>query len=204
MGKLKKKNDKKTKSNNKVNRSKFNKLILGSWFTSIFFLAFGIFLLVKPKLANSLIGYIVGAIVLICGIAALVNYFMTKEDIKYINWELIYGIVTIIAGIAIIFNPLAITSIVTIGLGIWMLINGIMKTNMGIFLKKNKEETWSIVLAIGVMTLICGILLIINPFKGTMVVTQVVGLFVIVYAILDSMHWFLVKKRSKDIVEFIK
>ncbi len=185
-------------------KKKLNKMILGSWFTSILFLLFGIFLFVKPKLANSLIGYLVGAIILISGLMSLYNYFIAKKDIKYINFELIYGIVTLIAGIAIIFNPLSISSIVTIGLGIWFLFNGIMKVNTSLFLKKNKEETWGIILFIGLLTLLCGALLIINPFKGTMVVTQVVGIFVIVYAILDSMHWLLVKKRSKEIIEFIK
>ena len=38
-------------------KSKFNKIIFNSWFTSILFLAFGIFLFVKPKMANSIIGY---------------------------------------------------------------------------------------------------------------------------------------------------
>ncbi len=185
-------------------KKKFNQIILGSWFTSILFLAFGIFLFIKPKLASSIIGYIIGAIVLLSGLVALFNYFVSKKEIKYISFELIYGIITCIAGVAIIFNPLSISSIVTIGLGIWMIINGIMKVNMSIFLKKNKEETWSILLFIGLLTLLSGALLIINPFKGTMVVTQVLGVFIIVYAILDSMHWLLVKKRSKEIVEFIK
>lgn len=185
-------------------KNKFNKLIFGSWFSSILFLVFGIFLFVKPKLANSLIGYMVGTIVLISGISAIVNYFVSKNELKYMNLELIYGIITLIAGTAIIFNPLSITSIVTIGLGIWMLINGAMKINSSLLLKKYKEETWILLLFIGILTLLSGILLIFNPFKGTMVVTQVLGVFVIVYAILDSMHWLLLKKRSKDIIEFIK
>ncbi len=185
-------------------KKKFNQIILGSWFSSVLFLLFGIFLFLKPQLANSIIGYFIGAIILISGIMALYNYFIAKKEIKFISFELIYGIVTLIAGIAIIFNPLSISSIVTLGLGIWMLINSIMKLNTGILLKKYKEETWPILIVIGILTLISGILLIINPFKGTMVVTQVVGIFVIVYAILDSMHWLLVKKRSKEIIKFIK
>ncbi len=188
----------------KEKKAKFNKLIYGSWVSSILFLAFGIFLFVKPKLANSVIGYVVGALVLLSGLIALFNYFFAKKEIKYISFELIYGILTAIAGIAIIFNPLSISSIVTIGLGIWMLINGIMKINSGIFLKKCKEETWTLLLFIGILTALSGVLLIINPFKSTMIVTQVVGVFVIVYAVLDSMHWLLVKKRSKEIIEFIK
>ncbi len=188
----------------KAKRETFNKIIYGSWISSLLFLAFGIFLFAKPKMANSLIGYFVGGLILVSGAVSLFNYFFAKKEIKYINFELIYGIITIIAGIAIIFNPLSISSIVTLGLGIWMVINGIMKLNTGIFLKKCKEETWVILLFIGILTLLSGILLIINPFKSTMIVTQVVGVFVIVYAILDIMHWLLVKKRSKEIIEFIK
>ena len=41
-------------------KSKINKLIYGSWFSALLFLAFGIFLFIKPKMANSLIGYFVG------------------------------------------------------------------------------------------------------------------------------------------------
>ena len=185
-------------------KKKFNKIIFGSWVSSIFFLAFGIFLFIKPELASSLVGYFIGAIITCSGLFALYNYFIGKKEIKYINFELIYGIVTLIAGIAIIFNPLSICSIVTIGLGIWMLINGIMKLNTGLMLKKYKEETWSILLVIGILTIALGILLIVNPFKATMIVTPIVGIFVIVYAVLDSMHWLLVKKRSKEIIEFIK
>ncbi len=185
-------------------KSKINKLIYGSWFSALLFFAFGIFLFIKPKMANSLIGYFVGGLILVSGVISLINFFTVKKEVKYISFELIYGIITLIAGIAIIFNPLSISSIVTIGLGIWMIINGIMKINSGIFLKKCKEETWTLLLFIGILTLLSGALLIFNPFKSTMVMTQVVGIFVIVYAILDIMHWLLVKKRSKEIIEFIK
>ena len=193
---------KKISRKNKLKKT-FNNFILGSWFTSVFFLLFGVFLFIKPKLANSIIGYVVGTIVLVSGISSLFNYF-TKKEMKYINVELIYGIITIIAGISIIFNPLSISSIITIGVGIWMIINGIIKINRGIILKNYKEEIWPLLLFIGILTLFSGMIIIFNPFKGTMVVTQVLGMFIIIYAILDSMHWLLVKKRSKDIIEFIK
>ena len=74
----------------KEKKAKFNKLIYGSWVSSILFLAFGIFLFVKPKLANSVIGYVVGALVLLSGLIALFNYFFAKKEIKYISFELIY------------------------------------------------------------------------------------------------------------------
>lgn len=192
------------KSNKSVIMNKFNRVILNSWLTSVLFLLFGIFLLVKPKLANSLIGYVVGAFILFTGILSLISYFNSKNQLRFMGLELVYGIITIIAGILIIFNPLAITSFLTIGIGIWMIINACMKINRAMILKKYKEETWSIILCTGILVLICGLLLIFNPFTSTMVVTQVIGVFIIIYAILDSLHWLLVKKRSKDIVEFIK
>lgn len=185
-------------------KKRFNKLIYGSWITSILFLLLGIFLLIKPQLANSLIGYFVGIVVSSSGVIALFNYFTNKNTLKFMNLQLIYGILTLIAGIAIIINPLSISSLIIICLGIWMVINGVLKLNTALLLKSNKEETWSLILFIAILTILCGSLLIFNPFDGTMIVTQVIGVFLIVYAILDSMQWILIKKRSKEIIKFIK
>lgn len=188
----------------KRRNNKFNKIIFNSWFTSIFFLILGIFLFVKPKMANSLIGYLVGAIVLASGVSSIVNYVISKKDFKYMNFQLIYGIITSLLGIFVIFNPLSISGMLMIGVGIWMIVSGAMKINTALFLKRQKEEVWPILIFIGFLILLSGVLLIFNPFKGTMVVTQVLGVFVIVYAILDTMQLLLMKKRSKDIIEFIK
>ena len=185
-------------------KSKFNRLIYGSWVSTILFLLLGIFLLIKPELANSLIGYCVGTIVALSGIMSLVTYFKNKTNFKYMNIQLVYGILTLIAGVAIIINPLSVSKLIIICLGIWMVINGIIKINTALMLKNNKEETWSLILVIAILTILCGSMLIFNPFSGTMVVTQVIGVFVIIYSILDAMQWILIKKRSKEIIKFIK
>ena len=188
----------------KKRKKYFNRLIYGSWSTTLLLFIFGILLFIKPELANALVGYVVGTIVLLTGIIAIINYLKAKKEFKYMRLELIYGIITLTAGVFTILNPLSISSFITIGLGIWMIINGLLKLNMAMFLKRKREEISNILFVISILVLMCATILIFNPFKTTMLVTQVLGLFLIVYSILDTMQTLLMKKRSKIIIEFIK
>ena len=51
--------------------------------------------------------------------------------------------------------------------------------------------------------MIIGVLLIFNPFVE-LYITQVVGTFVIIYAVLDFTNNLLFKKRKKDIIKILK
>ncbi len=182
-------------------KNKINKLIVDSRIIGLLFLLFGFFLFLKPDLANSLIGYFIGGIILISGLFSLFKYFKRKS---YNYFFLSYALITIIAGLAIIINPLSISSLITIILGIWMLFNGSTKISTALSLKKYQEEIWPLLLTIGILTLLCGGILIFNPFQGTMILTKTIGIFIIIYAILDIINWLLLRKRSKQIIKFIK
>lgn len=182
-------------------KNKINKLIADSRIIGLLFLLFGFFLFLKPDLANSLIGYFIGGIILISGLFSLFKYFKQKSHNYFF---LSYALITIIAGLAIIINPLSISSLITIILGIWMLFNGSTKISTALSLKKYQEEIWPLLLSIGILTLLCGGILIFNPFRGTMILTKTIGIFIIIYAILDIINWLLLRKRSKQIIKFIK
>lgn len=85
-----------------------------------------------------------------------------------------------------------------------MLFNGSTKISTALSLKKYQEEIWPLLLSIGILTLLCGGILILNPFRGTMILTKTIGVFIIIYAILDIINWLLLRKRSKQIIKFIK
>lgn len=190
-----------TESTNKNEEKKtkgkveLNKVFNGSWVTTVLFLLLGLFLLIKPALANSIIGYSIGAIVTISGIISLVKYFKAKEEVRYVNFQLVYGILTVIAGLAIFLNPLAISKLIIICLGIWIVINGAMKLSTAVVLKKCDEDIWTFSLVIAILTILCGTFLIFNPFSGTKIVTQVIGVFIIVYSILDIIESIIIRNK---------
>jgi UPF0716 family protein affecting phage T7 exclusion len=56
---------------------------------------------------------------------------------------------------------------------------------------------------ISVITIVCGIMLIFNPFKGAVFITKVVGALILTYAVLDIISTLTIKNTVKQLHEAI-
>ena len=52
-----------------------------------------------------------------------------------------------------------------------------------------------------IICLICGVVILFNPFTSAVVVTRIIGLFMIIYAVLDIINSFILRKSSGLSVE---
>ena len=52
-----------------------------------------------------------------------------------------------------------------------------------------------------IICLVCGVVILFNPFKSAVIVTQIIGLFMIIYAVLDIINSFILRKSSNFSVE---
>ena len=46
---------------------------------------------------------------------------------------------------------------------------------------------------------ICGIVLVFNPFQGAVFLTRIVGIFILIYAVLDLISTFVIRNTFKKI-----
>ncbi len=180
-------------------KNELKKIFVTSLVTSVIMLIMGIFLLMKPDFVLTTLSTVVGLIVLIPGIISLVDYFKTK----YMP-NLVVGVILGILGLIFIFNPKFISSILPFVLGIYFIINGLSRLQYAIEMKKNKVPDYAPSLISSVLILACGVLLIVNPFSGAMAMTQVIGIFMIVYAALDIYNAVTTKQKVKEFVKEIK
>ncbi len=176
----------------------FNDMFVSSIFSSLLFLFVGLFLLFAPSLTISLIAYIVGLFILIPGILGLVNFFRDKN-----NLSCVYGIISVLAAIIIILNPSALASIIPLMLGFWLVVNGFFKIKYSFILRSNKRK-WLGSFVISVVIVIGGFVLLLNPFKTAIVITTLIGIYMVLYAILDIVNAMIVKKNVDDFVEIIR
>ena len=167
-----------SKTNNPDNLSKT--LILG---------LVGLVLLLIPSTLNKLIGIFIGASLLIVGIIQIIKYTKDKENNNLI---MISGILYSVLGIIIIIYPYSIINLVTICLGVYLLINGLLKIKVAINLK-NITNKWIGTLVMGIVTIILGILLIFNPFAG-ITITKLAGAFLVIVAIFDLIDTYVIQK----------
>ena len=176
----------------------FVKVYKSSFVTSLCLILLGIFLLLKPETTISLISYLLGLFVGIIGISGIVKHFKNKN--QTFNLDLSYGIICLIISMILIFNTKALASIIPSIIGIFIIINSTMKIQYTMLFKKQSNTIWISTLVLSIITLLCGIILIFNPFGSAIVVTKLIGIFIIVYSISDLIECYLIKKNlNKDI-----
>lgn len=182
----------------------FQKVIYSSIASSFLFLALGIFLMIFPGTANNVVGYILGTFIIISGINAIVKFFLNQSALRFFDFEFAFGILSILAGLLVIFNPLAFTSVITIGLGIWLIISSTIKMQYAFALRVYRSPSWILTLVIGITTLMLGLLVIFNPFEGQLLLTRVIGIFISFYAVLDIVECLLLKKDARIFLKKLK
>lgn len=170
-----------------------------SLITSIIFVVLGLFLFIRPDATITTISYIIGGILLILGVLSVIRYFKSDYGINVLDFDLVYGVLVIIAGLYLIFNPTMLATIFPAILGIWIIINSVTKFQYALMLKKLDKVDWKYTLLISFLTFAWGIILLINPLESVLVITQVIGIFIIIYAVLDIIDNFILKRNEEDL-----
>ena len=163
--------------------------------TSIILAVLGILLIVATEATIISISYIIGGILILLGFFGLVDYIRKIDTETKTSVDLVYGIVTVILGVLIVMNPKAIASIINYVLGIIIVISSAVKLNYAIQLKGNNNSLWKSTIIFSLITTICGLILIFKPFTGAIVATKIIGVIVLIYAILNIISTFTIRKE---------
>lgn len=180
-------------------------LLKSSIITSLLLMVLGILLVFESEATIFTISYIVGAILICAGVYALIRFFTNskKSSNVTLGLDVLYGVVTIILGILIIKNPEAIGSLLPIVLGIAIIVSSANKIQYAFNLKNSDNGLWKTTMIISVIGTICGVVLLFNPFAGAVLIMKIVGIFIIIYAILDTLSTFIIKRNVEEFKNII-
>lgn len=181
-----------------------SKIYRSSLISSIGLVILGFLLVFQSEATIISISYIIGGVLVAIGVLALLKFVKNiKENIKG-ELDMVYGVVTIILGIIVITNPHAIASIIPFIVGFIIIINSAKKLQYSFELKKAENRLWKSTMIIAFITTICGVALILNPFKGAEFITKIVGILILIYAILDIISTITIRNIFKQIHEAIE
>ena len=175
------------------------KTIWPSLISSGVILVLGLLLFFKSSVTLMGISYIFGGLIIAIGVLAIVRFISNNHSDISNQLNIVYGIICIISGIFFIEKPEIIGSIIPVVMGIGIIISSSLKIQQSFNLKSLNSSYffWSFVTAL--LSLICGIVLLFNPFKGAVIITKVIGIFFVMYAILDICNTIVLKKSGVSI-----
>ena len=173
-------------------------LVKSSYITSSILILLGLVLVVKSEETLKVISYLVGGVLITLGIVAFIKFFKNSEKNVPDNFDIIYGIVTIVFGIFVIFNDKLVASIIPFALGAWILFKSAFKVAYGFELKGKNNPIWKTTLITSGISALVGIIILFNPFKTASIVFMLIGIALIAYGIMDIISTYQLKKNVAD------
>jgi uncharacterized membrane protein HdeD (DUF308 family) len=126
---------------------------------------------------------VVGVMMIVAGVAELVNAFQIKSWGKFLIWALL-GALYIVAGFVTFENPLLAAVLLTLMLGASLVVSGIMRIILAFNMKR--ETPWIGVALSGVITLLLGLLILARwPINSV----YILGLFLGIDLIMAGTGW---------------
>jgi len=175
----------------KINRN------TGNLLTCIFEILVGILLLIDPVGFTSGIIVAFGIVLAVIGAISLFRYF--REDAETASQEsgLAKGIIFVIFGLFCAFKSewfIVTFPLLTVLYGILTLVSGVSKVQWAVDMLRAKQKYWFVEVISAVLTIICAILILTNPFTSTVFLWTFIGVSMIVEAVVDVIAFILGRK----------
>ena len=150
---------------------------------------FGFLVWVWPGLTLLVFTFMFGIFAIAAGLFALLSAVRSTETNK--RWWLLAlaGVASIIIGILAFVWPGRTTILLLYLVAIWAVVTGILEIAAAFRSRESATSEWLLILG-GVISIIFGVILMASPGVGLLALLWLVGLWAVVYGILEIVHAF--------------
>lgn len=185
---------------------KFNMVVIISIASLVFDICIGGLLIFKSDgfTFNSNM-MLVGLFILVKGLASLIRYVYDGTGSKFFMFDLFTGVSGVVLGL---FSCLSVFlkdftleySAIGLIFGVCLIIYAISKIYYGIKFRQVNEEIYPLVFMTGLLYLVIAISTIFNPMH--LYIMYLIGILIIGYSVLEMNYCLLLRKRSKNFLNF--
>ena len=154
---------------------------------------FGVLTFLWPGMTLFVLVVLFGAYALVNGIFSFMLAAKAPKGYPNFGSLILAGIFGVLAGLITLFWPGITAFSLLIVIAAWAIVNGIMEIYYAIKLRKEIKGEWLLVLA-GILSVVFGVLLLLNPFVGALVLVLWIGSFAVVFGILLMILAFKMKR----------
>ena len=141
---------------------------------------FGVIAFTQPTTTALALVYVFGIYAIAEGILNIWAALSGKADSRF--WYIIWGLISIIAGIIAFSQPVLTGFTLVIVIGAWAIVTGIFEIIAGIKLRDEIEGEFWLILG-GILSVIFGILIWRNVAVGALTIVWLIGIYAILFGI---------------------
>ena len=121
---------------------------------------------------------------LLCILMGILMMIYPSSILNTIKYELVVGIIFIVAAIFVLVKKDFVISIIPFIVGIIIVISGIMKIENALDLKR-MDSHWVFLLIVAIVNVLLGIVILINPQNTAVFVTRITGIILTYSGVVD-------------------
>lgn len=153
--------------------------------SSLFYLVLGAFLLLRPDTALNIVCFALGAVVLACAAAQLMRYFSMGRALFASQLTLLFGLVCLGLGAFLILRSDIVVRILPVVFGVFVIFDSLGRIQNAIDLYRCHYGSWKGFALLALLSVILGIVMILNPFGAMETLVMAIGLILLVEGALN-------------------
>ena len=175
---------------------------------SVFFIALGVLLVLRPDTSMIYFCRFLGGVAVLFGLARIIGYFVRELDGVGLRYDFATGAFAVVAGAFLIWRAPEVGEVMSVVIGLFILVDCVFKLQVAMDSKRMGARSWWITLLFTCVSLVLGLLLIFDTFKGQQVLSIMMGialvadglqnLCTVIYATIFVKD---MKKKVKDAVD---
>lgn len=140
---------------------------------------FGLLAIVWPGITLLVLALMFGIYTLVDGIASVAMGVGRGEDRVY---PIVIGVLGIIAGVVTLVWPHITVIVLLLVIAIWAIVVGVTEIASAVRLRKKIDNEWFLALS-GVLALVLGLLLVVQPAVGAIALVTAIATFAVVWGL---------------------
>ncbi|WP_130871013.1 HdeD family acid-resistance protein [Intestinimonas massiliensis (ex Afouda et al. 2020)] len=156
-------------------RDRLKNLSVSFVLLSILYILLGLVLLIWPATVMDVLCYLTGGILLLYGVFAIVGFCRAEVRTAGSFLTLLLGIVAAAVGAVLLLQPALFQSILTVILGLYILIDGLLNLMRALELRRMEHGGWTIYLVLSLITVVLGLVVVFRPILAGTTLVQLIG-----------------------------
>lgn len=163
-------------------------------------IVFGLIALFSPGSALTALVLVFGVYAILDGIMAVVLGVRHRRSESHWGWQVAQGAISVIAGVVALALPGVTALAILFVIAFWSIVNGVAVAMQSFMMRRQGVSSWGWVLASGVLSVLFGILLVIQPGAGLLTLLWLVGSFAVAFGVIVVVWAFRLRSAVKAVV----
>lgn len=167
-------------------------------FLSILYAALGLVILLWPATVMDVLCYLTGAVLLLYGLFAILAFWRAETRTAGSFLSLFLGIVAAAVGVLLVLQPALFQSLLTVILGIYIAIDGLLNLKRALELRRMAFSGWPVCAGLSAAAVGLGLVVLFRPLPAEIALVRLIGAALLYIGAADLTTLFLLWRRTRQ------